>query len=88
MVSNPEFYADRKISGTTEQLLCLIQQDLSYVLEIRVCDLVKGTSERIPPIDDPHFAGIGGSSQCAVVNQKLVLLGGIIKSVYIYDFES
>jgi hypothetical protein len=88
MVSNPEFYADRKISGTTEQLLCLIQQDPSYVLEIRVCDPVKGTSERLPPIDDPHFAGIGGPFQCAVVNRKLVLLGGITKSVYIYDFES
>jgi hypothetical protein len=86
MVSNPEFYADRKISGTTEQLLCLIQQDLSYVLEIRVCDPVKGTSERLPLIDDPHFAGIRGPFQCAAVNRKLVLLGG--KTVYIYDFES
>jgi hypothetical protein len=88
MVSNPEFYVDRKIYGTTEQLLCLIQQDPSYILEIRVCDPVKGTSERLPPIDDPHFAGIGGSFQCAAVNQKLVLLGEITKSVYIYDFES
>jgi len=88
MVSNPEFYVDRKIYGTTEQLLCLIQQDPSYILEIRVCDPVKGTSERLPPIDDPHFDGIGGSFQCAAVNQKLVLLGEITKSVYIYDFES
>jgi hypothetical protein len=55
-------------------------------LEIRVCDPVKGTSERLPPIDDPHFAGIGGSFQCASMNRKLVLLGGITKSVYIYDF--
>jgi hypothetical protein len=88
MVSNPEFYADRKISGTTEQLLCLIQQifmDSSYVFEIRVYDPVKGTCETLPPIDDPHFAG---SFQCAAVNRKLVLLGGITKSVYIYDFES
>jgi hypothetical protein len=88
MVSNPEFYADRKISGTTEQLLCLIQQDPSYVLEIRVCDPVKGTSERLPPIDDTHFVGIGRSFQCTAVNRKLVLLGRITKSVYIYDFES
>jgi hypothetical protein len=89
MVSNPEFYTDRKISGTTEQLLCLIQQqDLNYVLEIRICDPVKGTSERLPPIDDPHFDGIGGTFQCAAVNRKLVLLDGITKSVYIYDFES
>jgi hypothetical protein len=72
MVSNPEFYADRKISGTTDQLLCLIQQDPSYVCDPvkgtseRVCDPVKGTSERLPPIDDPHFAGIGGSFQCVL----------------------
>jgi hypothetical protein len=46
----------------------LDSQDLSYVLEIRVCDPVKGTSERLPPIDDPHIAGIGGSFQCAAVN--------------------
>jgi hypothetical protein len=57
-------------------------------LEIRVCDPVKGTSKRLPPIDDPHFAGIGGSFQCAAVNWKLVLLGEITKSVYIYDFGS
>jgi hypothetical protein len=60
----------------------------SYFLEIRVCDPVKGTSERLPPINDPHSAGVGGPFQCAVVNRKLVLLGGITKSVYIYDFES
>jgi hypothetical protein len=53
----------------------LIQQDPSYVLEIRVCDPVKGTSERLPPIDDPHFFGIGGSFQCAAVNRMLVFLG-------------
>jgi hypothetical protein len=88
MVSNPKFYVDIKIYGMTEQLLCLIQQDPSYFLEIRVCDPVKGTSERLSPIDDPHFAGIGGTFQCAVVNRKLVLLDGITKSVYIYDFES
>jgi hypothetical protein len=44
-VSNSEFYEERKISGMTKQLLCLIQQDPSYVLEIRVCDPVKGNSE-------------------------------------------
>ena len=85
---NSDFYEDINISGMSKQLLCLIQKDPSYVLEIRVCDPVKGTSERIPPIDDPHFDGIGGSFQCAAVNQKLVLLGEIAKSVYIYDFES
>ena len=49
---------------------------------------MKGTSERLPLINNPHFAGIGGPFQCAAVNRKLVLLGGITKSVYIYDFES
>jgi hypothetical protein len=44
-VSNSEFYVDRKISGTTKKLLCLIQQHPIYVLEIRVCDPVKDTSE-------------------------------------------
>jgi len=44
-VSNSEFYEERKISGTTKQLLCLNQQDPSYFLEIRVCDPVKGTSK-------------------------------------------
>jgi hypothetical protein len=28
IMSNPKFYADRKISGMSEQLLCLIQRDL------------------------------------------------------------
>jgi hypothetical protein len=91
MVSNPRFYADRKISGTTDHLVCLIQlvfMDSSCVFEIRVYDLVKGTWERIPPIDDPYFAGMAGWFQCAVVNRKLVLIDGNRKSVYIYDFES
>jgi hypothetical protein len=44
-VSNSEFYADRKISGMTKKQPCLIQQDPSYVLEIRVCDPMKGTLE-------------------------------------------
>jgi WD40 repeat protein len=49
---------------------------------------VKGTWERIPPIDDPHFARMAGWFQCAVVNRKLVLIDGNRKSLYIYDFES
>jgi hypothetical protein len=91
MVSNPEFYADRKISGTTDQLLCLIQlvyTDSSHVFEIRVYDPVKGTCEILPPMDDPHFAAeIVGWFHCAAVNRKLVLIHGM-QSVYIYDFES
>jgi hypothetical protein len=66
----------------------MVRNPKLYVLEIRVCDPVNGTSERLPPIDDPHFVGIGGSFQCTAVNRRLVLLGGITNNVYIYDFES
>jgi hypothetical protein len=97
IVSSPKFYEDRKISGTSEQLLCLIQRDprahLAFVITVH--DPVKGTWERLPPIDDPLFAGITAWSRCVAVNRKLVLIGGfypfnrsLTKSVYIYDFES
>jgi hypothetical protein len=51
---------------------------------------VKGNGiwERLPPIDDPLFAGITTWSQCVAVNRKLVLIGGFYPCVYIYDFES
>jgi hypothetical protein len=45
--------------------------DSSYVFEIRVYDPVKGTCERLPPIDDPHFVGIVGWFQCTAMNWKL-----------------
>ena len=79
MVSNPKFYADRKISGKSEQLLCLIQRDPlnREVFVIMVHDPVKGTRERLPPIDDPRFVGLPGWCQCIVVNQKLVIIGGL-----------
>jgi hypothetical protein len=97
MVSNPKFYADRKISGKSEQLLCLIQRDPlnREVFVIMVHDPVKGTRERLPPIDDPRFDGLPRWCQCVAVNRKLVLIGGfdelsaiMMKIVYIYDFES
>jgi hypothetical protein len=93
IVSNPKFYADRKISGTSEQLLCLFQRDprADFTFVITVHDPVKGTWERLPPL----FAAITAVSQCVAVNRKLVLIGGfstfnmtLTKSVYIYDFES
>jgi hypothetical protein len=97
IVGSPEFYTDRKISGTSEQLLCLIHRDprahLAFVITVH--DPVNGTWERLPPIDDPLFAGITAWSQCVAVNRKLVLIGGfyplnmtLTKCVYIYDFES
>jgi hypothetical protein len=97
IVGSPEFYTDRKISGTSEQLLCLIHRDprahLAFVITVH--DPVNGTWKRLPPIDDPLFAGITAWSQCVAVNRKLVLIGGfyplnttLTKCVYIYDFES
>ena len=96
-------YVDRKISGDSQQLLCLIQKELgvdhhilnSHAFVITVCDPLKGTSERLPPINDPRFVGLPGWCQCVAVNRKLILIGGfyqsnpsLMKSVYIYDFES
>jgi hypothetical protein len=93
IVSSPKFYVDRKISGTSEQMMCLIQRDLraDFSFVITVHDPVKGTWERLPPL----FVAITTVSQCVVVNRKLVLIGGLYlfimtltTSVYIYDFES
>jgi hypothetical protein len=58
MVSGPKFYADRKISGTSEQLLCMIQRVDGGDFAITVYDPAKGIWGRLPPIDDPHFDGI------------------------------
>jgi hypothetical protein len=98
MVSSPTFYADRKISGTSEQLLCFIQLVLMVrkcVFVVTVCDPMKGTWERLPLIDHLHVPGIPISCECVAVNRKLILVGGfhhsnsgLMQSVYIYDFES
>jgi hypothetical protein len=102
MVSSPKFYEDRKISGTTQRLLCLIQRDPvydavkgtweRYVFVIKIYDPVNGTCERLPlpPID---VAAKPLYLECVAVNRKLVLMVGfhrssVMKSVYIYDFES
>jgi hypothetical protein len=71
MLSNPKFYADRKISGKSEQLLCLIQRD-----SLKVHDPVKGTRERLPPIDDLSVDGLPRWCLCVAVNRKLVVIGG------------
>jgi hypothetical protein len=85
MVSSPKFYEDRKISGTTQRLLCLIQRDPvydavkgtweRYVFVIKIYDPVNGTCERLPlpPID---VAGKPLYFECVAVNRKLVLMVG------------
>jgi len=100
MVRSPTFYADRKKCGTSEHLLCLIQNDMNErdmnpVFVVTIYDPVKGTWERLPPIDDPQTNGIQVWCQCVAVNRKLLLIGRIrpsdtslMKSVDIYDFES
>eukprot|EP00253_Pinus_taeda_P010965 PITA_10965 len=100
MVRSPTFYADRNKCGTSEHLLCLIQNDMNErdmnpVFVVTIYDPVKGTWERLPPIDDPQTNGIQVWCQCVAVNRKLLLIGRIrpsdtslMKSVDIYDFES
>jgi len=93
MLSNPKFYEDRKRSGTSEQIICLIQHDgvIDYV--VTVYDPAKGTWERLPPINDPRCHRMPFFCECVSVNRRLILIGGqvdgmLLKSVYIYDFES
>ena len=104
MLSNPHFYEDRTISGTSEQLICYIQKDpkaannnfASFGCVITIYDPLNSTWKRLTPcIDDPHFPGsISLFSRCVAVNRKLVLITGLappninVNSVYIYDFES
>jgi hypothetical protein len=86
LLSSPQFYEDRKISGTSEQLICLIQaippgnstEDkwqgaLAYGLTLY--DPLLGTWDRLPSI--PQFADrIPLFCQCVWVEQKLVMIGG------------
>ena len=104
MLSNPHFYEDRTISGTSEQLVCYIKKDpkaandnfTSFGCVITIYDPLNSTWKRLTPcIDDPHFPGsISLFSRCVAVNRKLVLITGLappninVNSVCIYDFES
>uniref|UniRef100_A0A0C9RXD3 TSA: Wollemia nobilis Ref_Wollemi_Transcript_6185_1785 transcribed RNA sequence n=1 Tax=Wollemia nobilis TaxID=56998 RepID=A0A0C9RXD3_9CONI len=86
MVSSPGFYHDRKISGTSEQCIGLIQAFVqgksmkdkghrapSYGLS--VYDPIQGAWDRLPSI--PLFpSGVPLFCHCVSVNQKLVLIGG------------
>jgi hypothetical protein len=98
MVSSPTFYADRKISGTSEKLLCFIQPVLMFkmsVFVVTVYDPMKDTWERLPFIDHLQVDEIPIGCECVAVNRKLILVGGFhpcsnrrMQRVYIYDFES
>jgi len=69
MLSDPKFYADRKISGASDQLICLLQRKLDPDVDrITVYDPVKGTSESLPVNDDPHCPGIPISFNCVCPN--------------------
>uniref|UniRef100_A0A0D6R9I4 F-box domain-containing protein n=1 Tax=Araucaria cunninghamii TaxID=56994 RepID=A0A0D6R9I4_ARACU len=86
MVSSPGFYHDRKISGTSEQCICLIQAFLQWKsmedkrhrapsYGLSVYDPIQGAWDRLPPI--PQFpSGVPLFCHCVSVNQKLVLIGG------------
>eukprot|EP01018_Ginkgo_biloba_P021037 Gb_35243 [translate_table: standard] len=86
LVNSSRFYHHRKISGVTEQCVCLIQalpqgdssQDKRHTAPpygVTAYDPLHGTWERLPPI--PDFAdGIPLFCQCVSVNHKLVLIGG------------
>jgi len=87
MLSSPRFYEDRKISGTSEELICLIQaiprgnsgeQDKwqgAPVYGITLYDPLQGTWDRLPSI--PQFPdGIPLFCHCVSVDQKMVMIGG------------
>ena len=102
MVSSPTFYTDRKLHGTSQQLIACTMlinryhfEGLARVYEINVYDPLKGTSERLSPLHDPHCPRITLCYHCVAVNRKLVLIGrvhpsssSLVNTVYIYDFES
>lgn len=85
-LSSPRFYEDRKISGNSEQFICLIQTlPQREFVEVKwqgapaygltLCDPLQGTWDRLPSI--PQFPkGIPLFCHCVWVNQKLVMIGG------------
>lgn len=87
MLTNPRFYEDRKISGTSMQLICLIQavpqgnsaeEDKwrgSPVYGLTLYDPLQGSWDRLPSF--PQFPdGIPRFCHFVSVDQKLVLIGG------------
>jgi len=85
-LSSPRFYEDRKISDTSEQLICLIQaipkgnsaDDKWHggpVYGLTLYDPLQGTWDRLPSI--PQFPdGIPLFCHCVWVDQTLVMIGG------------
>jgi len=92
MLSNAQFYEDRKISGTSQQLICLIQSIPAQgksaeedkwqgapVYGLTLYDPLQGTWDRLPSI--PQFPnGIPLFCHCVWVDKKVVILGGWIPS--------
>jgi len=86
MLCSPRFYEDRKISGTSEQLICLIQaipQTKAYedkwqgapAYGLTLYDPLQGAWDRLPSI--PQFSdGIPLFCHCVWVDLKLVIIGG------------
>jgi len=86
MLSSPRFYEDRKISGTSEQFICLIQAIPQRNLSddkwqatrangFTLYDPLQGAWDRLPSI--PQFSnGIPLFCECVCVDQKLVMIGG------------
>jgi len=85
-VNSHRFYADRKITGTSEQLICLVQaipqvksaedkRQGAPVYGITLYDPLQGSWDRLPKI--PQFSdGIPLFCHCVWVHQKLVVIGG------------
>lgn len=87
MLGSPRFYEDRKISGTSEQLICLIQAipqgnsadkdkwQRAPVYGLTLYDPLQDTWDRLPSI--PQFPnGIPLFCHCVSVDQKLIIIGG------------
>jgi hypothetical protein len=86
MLSSPQFYEDRKISGTSEQFICLIQAipkgnsaddkwQATRAYGLTLYDPLQGAWDRLPSI--PEFPdGIPLFCECFWVDQKLVMIGG------------
>lgn len=86
MLTSPRFYADRKITGTSEQLICLVQaipqgkstedkRQGAPAYRLTLFDPLQGAWDRLPLI--PQFSdGIPLFCHCVWVDQKLVIIGG------------
>jgi len=86
MLTSPLFYEDRKISGTSEQFICLLQaisqgqspqdkRQRSPAYGLTLYYPLEDAWDSLPSI--PYFSGgIPLFCQCVCVNQKLFMIGG------------